>query len=154
VANAAGFEPTIFWREDNRAFRMRDELVKRLRDTLGEIRPALVFSPFLADVHPDHLTLNRILAAALEQHAGDGMTVIGYEVWSLVPANLWCDVTSCMADLERLLWLYPTAMMADDFIHMCSSRNRYHARTLGRSGYAEAFFATDVPRFRDLVERR
>lgn len=155
VANAAGFEPTIYWREDNRAFRMSEGLVRRLRGTLEEIRPALVFSPFLADIHPDHLTLNRILAAALEGRSGDEMSVIGYEVWSLVPANLWCDVTSCMADLERLLWLYPTAMMADDFIHTCTARNRYHARTLGGAArYAEAFFATDATHFRDLMGRR
>src|SRR5262245_15220381 len=142
VANAAGFQPTIYWREDNRAFRMREELVQRLRGTLRELRPALIFTPFLADIHPDHQTLNRILAAALDAPARWEMSVVGYEVWSLVPANLWCDISATTPDLERLLWLYGTAMEADDFIHMCRTRNRYHARTLsGSARYAEAFFA-------------
>jgi len=154
VADAAGFQPTIFWREDNRAFRMRDELVQRLRGTLRELKPALVFTPFLADIHPDHRTLNHILAASLDGSAGEETSVVGYEVWSLVPPNLWCDVSSTMPDLERLFWLYATAMEADDFIHMCRTRNRYHAHTLGLgAGYAEAFFATEVARFREMVER-
>jgi len=45
-------------------------------------------------------------------------------------------------------------MKVDDFIHMCSTRNRFHALTLGGGpGYAEAFFATEAARFRDLVDR-
>jgi LmbE family N-acetylglucosaminyl deacetylase/SAM-dependent methyltransferase len=155
VAESAGFEPTIFWREDNRAFQARADLVERLRVTLRELQPALVFTPFLADIHPDHFTLNRILAGALDGQSGEGMSVVGYEVWSLVPANLWCDVSSSMPDLERLLLRYETAMKVDDFIHMCRTRNRYHARALGSgASYAEAFFATDAPHFRDLLERR
>lgn len=154
VAEAASFEPTIFWNEDNHAFRAREELVARLRETLREIGPALVFTPWLADIHPDHLTLNRILAAALEGLPGKDTQVLGYEVWSLAPANLWCDVSSCMADVERLLLLYETAMKVDDFIHMCRTRNRYHARAMaGAPGYAEAFFATDPSRFREMVGR-
>lgn len=154
VAGAAGFEPTIFWREDNADFRLREDLVRRLRESLRELRPAMVFTPFLADIHADHLTLNRILAAALEGADDPPPTIVGYEVWSLSPANLWCDVTSCMADVERLLMLYETAMKVDDFVHMCSARNRYHALTLaGRPGHAEAFFATDAERFRELTGR-
>jgi LmbE family N-acetylglucosaminyl deacetylase len=154
VAAAAGFEPPILWSEDNRAFRMRDDLVARLRATLREIGPALVFTPFVADIHADHQTLNRILAAALAGFPEGDVQVLGYEVWSLAPANLWCDVSSCMRDVERLLLLYETAMKVDDFIHMCSTRNRYHALTLGGGpGYAEAFHATGVARFRELVER-
>ncbi len=154
VAEAAGFEPTIFWNEDNRAFRSRNELVARLRETLRETAPALVFTPFIADIHADHRTLNQILAGALEGLPGRDTTILGYEVWSLAPANVWCDVSSCMRDVERLLLLYETAMKVDDFIHMCSTRNRYHALTLaGAPGYAEAFFATDVSRFRELMDR-
>ena len=152
VAEAAGFEPTIFWREDNGAFQYRDELVDRLRDTMERLAPAIVFTPFLTDIHGDHLTLNRILAAALDGLPDTGLAILGYEVWSLVPANTWCDVSSCMDEVERLLWLYETAMKVDDFVHMCLARNRHHALNLtGRPGFAEAFFATDPSRFRALV---
>jgi len=153
VAKAAGFEPTLFWNEDNAAFRARDDLAARLRETLREMEPALIFTPFIADIHADHQTLNRILAAALEGVPAGAMTVIGYEVWSLVPANLWCDVSACMGDVERLLMLYQTAMKVDDFIHMCSTRNRHHALFLGAPDYAEAFFAVDPARFRALMGR-
>ena len=154
VAEAAGFEPTIFWGEDNHTFRARDDLVARLREILRELAPALLFTPFIADIHADHLTLNRILAGALDGLPERSMSVVGYEVWSLAPANLWCDISSCMREVERLLLLYETAMKVDDFIHMCSTRDRFHALTLGGApGYAEAFFATDAARFQTLMAR-
>lgn len=155
VAEAAGFEPTIFWGEDNRAFRARDDLAARLRGTLREMRPALVLTPFVADIHPDHQTLNRILARALEGLPEGGMSILGYEVWSLAPANLWCDVTRCMPGLERLLLRYETAMKVDDLVRMSSARNRRHALALGYgAGFAEVFFAAEPERFRAMVERR
>src|SRR5439155_26732817 len=117
-----------------------------------EIRPAMVFTPFLADRHGDHTTLNRILAAALEPDPSIVGRVVGYEVWSLAPPNLWCDVSGCMSEVTQMLRLYETAMKVDDFVYMCSTRNHYHSLTLaGRPGYAEAFFASDPARFRELV---
>ena len=155
VAKAAGFEPPILWSEDNRAFRARDDLAARLRETLREIGPALVFTPFVADIHPDHQTLNRILARALAGLPERETSVLGYEVWSLAPANRWCDVTSCTPELERLFLLYETAMKVDDLVRMSSARNRRHALALGRApGYAEAFFAAEAGRFRGMVERQ
>ena len=134
VANAAGFEPHDLLARGQPGVRMRDELVKRLRDTLGEIRPALVFSPFLADVHPDHLTLNRILPPPWSNMPRDGMTVIGYEVRSLAPANRLLVRRHVLhggpgAGCSRPPNSAATAMMADDFIHMCSSAT---ATTPGR----------------------
>lgn len=153
VAEAAGFQPTIWWREDNGAFRYRDDLVAGLRQTLLEIRPTLIFTPFLADRHADHTTLNRIVASALETDVSNAR-IVCYEVWSLTPANLWCDVSACMGDVVRLLLSYETAMKVDDFVHMCSTRDHYHSLTLaGRPGYAEAFFATEPARFCELMRR-
>lgn len=119
------------------------------------MRPALVFTPFVADIHPDHQTLNRILARALEGLPEDGASILGYEVWSLAPANLWCDVTSHMSELERLFVLYGTAMKVDDLIRMSATRNRRHAVALGRAPSAvEVFFAAGAGRFREIVELR
>jgi LmbE family N-acetylglucosaminyl deacetylase len=76
VARAAGFE-TIVWGEDNRAFIATRDLVARLRDTIRGMAPALLFTPFVTDDHPDHLTLNRILGGALKELAGAAGAVAG-----------------------------------------------------------------------------
>jgi LmbE family N-acetylglucosaminyl deacetylase len=153
VARAAQFEPCIFWREDNRTFRYRPELVTRLRDTIDLMRPSLIFTPFLTDIHPDHQTLDRILSDALEHVRESAVQILGYEVWGHVPANRFVDVTSNMRDVERLLWLYDTAMKVDGFVSMLADRGYHHARTLtGHDGFVEAFFACDPQQFRRLAQ--
>jgi LmbE family N-acetylglucosaminyl deacetylase len=153
VARAIGIERTIFWREDNQAFVHRPELVDRLVAILEETRPKLIFVPFITDIHPDHVLLARILAAALGRWSEPGTIVLGYEIWSRVPANAWCDVGSVMADLEQQLLLYETAMKVDDFVHGCAARNYANALALtGRPGFVEAFFQCEVTTYRSLVE--
>lgn len=160
VAAAAGFAGMIAWGEPNEAFHASDALADRLRRTLEELRPALVFVPFVTDVHPDHVTCARLLARALAGAAepagatGDAV-VASYEVWGLVPANAYCDVTTAMAEQERLLWLYETAMKVDDYVHFCAERNHYNALSIGGpGGYAEAFHVAPARRFVDLVAPR
>jgi N-acetylglucosamine malate deacetylase 1 len=150
VSKTAGFE-TIFWAENNRCFEVRSEHVAKVRALLDRLRPELVFVPFLADAHVDHRTLDRVLAEALREE--DACTILQYEVWGLVPANVCCDVTEEMSRVEDLLLLYETAMMVDDYVHFCASRNYYHAaRCPAARGYAEAFHSTSAARFRALAE--
>jgi LmbE family N-acetylglucosaminyl deacetylase len=129
-------------------------MIARLGDTLRRLEPALEFTPFLADVHRDHLTLNAILAGAILA-AGDATaqtTVLGYEVWALAPASLVCDVTDVREEQEALLRAYEHAMRVDDFIEQCERRNAYNAcRLLGRAGYAEAFHAATPADYPTLV---
>lgn len=154
VAAAAAFHETVFWRADNRAFRATRELAEQAARLLRQHRPRLIFTSFLTDIHPDHLTLNQILAEAIEA-VGDvleGSLVLGYEVWALVPPNLVCDVTGVREKQEALLWSYTTAMKVDDFIALCERRNYYHAcRLLGRAGYAEVFHAVPAREYPALV---
>jgi len=155
VAEAAGIQETVFWRADNRAFRMTDALVGQAAELLEKHRPRLIFTTFLTDIHPDHLTLNRILARAIVRAGAalEGSLVLGYEVWSLAPPGLVCDVTDVRARQEELLWRYATAMKVDDFIELCERRNRYNAiRLLSRAGYAEAFHVTPARDYPALVD--
>jgi LmbE family N-acetylglucosaminyl deacetylase len=133
-----------FWNESNTAFRERDALVERLAAMLERQRPALVFVPFVTDVHPDHRTLCRLLGRALERAPAAAATaqVLSYQVWSLVAPNAWCDVTSVLPRLEQLLFLYVTAMKVEDYVHFLQERDYHNAYTLmQRPGFAEAYFS-------------
>ena len=155
VAAAAGFVRLEEWRADNRAFEASEELVTRMAALLEELQPRLVFSAFLADMHRDHLTLNRILSRAIRraQAATRETLILGYEVWSKAPADAICDVTDVRAEQESLLWQYPTGMRTDDFIRLCEERNYYNACTyLDRAGYAEVFQVSQATEFPDLFE--
>ncbi|MFI5372215.1 MAG: PIG-L deacetylase family protein, partial [Candidatus Eisenbacteria bacterium] len=150
VAAAIGFADTIFWREDNRRFRHTPEAVDRLVAVLERSRPALVFIPFVTDIHPDHLTLEHILADALDRAPGVAADaeVLNYEVWSMVPANVCCDVTNWMALQERLLLMYETALKVDDYVHFVEEHKWFNSRVhLGRDGFADAYVAVPAARY-------
>jgi LmbE family N-acetylglucosaminyl deacetylase len=154
VAQAAGIRETDYWREDNRAFRASEAMVVRLAELFTRFEPRLIFTPFLNDPHRDHRTLNAIAAGALVA-AGDAIDharVLGYEVWTLAPAAVVCDVTDVREEQEALLRMYENAMKVDDFLDLCERRNYYNAcRLLGRAGFAEVFHACSVADYPTLV---
>ena len=155
VGELMGFQTLDFWREDNAAFREREELVQRLVGLLARVRPAAIFTPFVTDDHPDHRVLGRLLQKALRDTANSwrDTRVLAYEVWNLVPANRYCDVTDTVLLQERALLRYATAMKAEDYVHICQDRNFYNAHVMtGRPGFAEAFFETDVRSYVAVVE--
>jgi len=153
VGRAMGFEEVVCWKEDNRAFRAHEAAIQRMRELLDRLQPALIFTPFVADIHPDHGTLNRILARALENASNLTSTnILQYEVWGLVPANVYCVVTDEVQTLEKILRLYHTAMKVDDFVHFCEERNLYHALVhTGRPGWVEAFLQSTAEEFRRMA---
>ncbi len=153
VGARMGFADLIFWSEDNAAFVERPERVRELAQLLERLRPALIFTPFVTDIHPDHRVLSRLLAHAIRdagQRPGGGR-VLSYQVWSSLPPNLACDVTAVAGLLEEALLLYATAMKVDDYVHFCQDRNYHDAVAVaGRPGYIECFLATPADAFPEL----
>jgi len=153
VGRAMGFSSLLLWRQDNAAFRPLDELVERLSRTIAELDPALIFVPFVTDIHPDHRVLARMLARSLRSlDRPSRAEILSYQVWCLVPPNRHCDVTDVASAIEEALLLYVTAMKVEDYIHLAQDRNYYNACTLlGGSGFAEAYWATNADAYPDLV---
>ena len=152
VAAAAGFHETLLWRRQERTELADDECVRDLADVLRRLAPRLVLVPFLADPHVDHQSVNRMLGRALERAPQSGARVLGYQVWSLAPCNLYCDVTAEMPLKERLLFAYRTEMAVDDYVHSCEALHVYDAaRLTGRDGYVEGFFGVGAAEYVELA---
>jgi LmbE family N-acetylglucosaminyl deacetylase len=152
VASALGAE-LVSWGQEDARLRCSAETIAELVRVVARLRPTHVFTPFVGDRHADHRVLSRILGAALAE-AEVQPQVLQYEVWSLVPANLYCDITDQAETLESLLLLYERAMRVEDFVHFCESRNLARALELtGRHGYVEAFLSTSSAEYQRLAER-
>jgi LmbE family N-acetylglucosaminyl deacetylase len=152
VAAALGAELRL-WRERDTGLRCNPSTAARLARLLEEARPTHVFTPFLGDLHADHRTLSCILGEALAI-ASVAPQILQYEVWSLVPANRYCDITGQQQTLERLLFFYERAMRVEDFASFCRSRNLARAVELtGKPAYVEAFLCTTSAEYRALMGR-
>lgn len=140
VARGLGARELVCLRADNRALRATAELRDRFAEVLGRVRPSLVFAPSLTDLHPDHQTVIRLLADALETCPEPLPQVALYEVWGLVAPSHLLDVASLMPRLEALLLDYVTALKIDDYVHLVAERLLYNSyRHAGRAGYHEAY---------------
>lgn len=152
VASALG-AGLVLWREEDTRLRCSGATIAKLARLLAELSPTHVFTPFLGDMHADHRTLSHILGGALAIARLEPQ-VLQYEAWSLVPANLYCDITDQAETLERLLLLYEMAMRVENFVRFCERRNLARALELaGAPAYVEAFLSTTSAEYRRLVER-
>jgi LmbE family N-acetylglucosaminyl deacetylase len=153
VADMLGLE-TVFWNESNADFQERPELVAKLARLIRERRPALVFTPFATDVHPDHQVVSRLLARALA-NAPAPERILAYQVWCLLPPNCVCEMTSEMREVAEAFRLYVTAMKVEDYIHITQDRNLTTAfECLGTPGYAEAFHSVSAANAAAVIETR
>ncbi|MBF0626198.1 MAG: PIG-L family deacetylase [Magnetococcales bacterium] len=143
------------WHEPGNALRAGPEQVARLEELLRTIDPRTILVPFINDRHPDHSAANRILAAALgRRQPAASMRILSYEVWSLVPANWWLEISRFQAAKAALLMQYRTGMKSVDYVRHCLFLNRHHAwQRFNRPGLMEAFQSLPVPAYLDQVAR-
>ncbi len=154
VGAALGVTKLHFWKQDNRAFRVLPEAVESMKQVLRELQPELIFTPFVTDIHPDHFTLNRILEEALAAAPFDASRcqMCYSEIWSLVPGQVYCDISAQERTVERLIERYLTAMKIDDLSHLCEKRAYYQScRLLGRPGFVESFFVAPASEHHALM---
>lgn len=152
VAEALGASELICLRADNRSFTATPELRDRIREILERVRPGLVFVPSFTDIHPDHRTVLRLVADAMQEMNETRFDIALYEVWSLVAPTHVHDVSARMSRIEELLLLYETALKVDDYVHMVADRLLFHAcEQRDQPGYIEAFHVIPASRFRTLA---
>ncbi len=152
VADGIGASELVCLRGDNRALRATPELRARFREILERTRAGVVFAPSFTDIHPDHQTVLRTLAAAMSEMPEPRPDVALYEVWSLVAPSHVHDVSARIGRIEDLLLAYETALKIDDYVHLVAERllfNSYEHR--GRAGYLEAFQVLPAARFLELA---
>ncbi len=157
VAQGLGAGLVTWGLPDQTLLAAEQENVERMRDLLEQQQPQIIFVPFINDVHPDHIAANHLLADALKLSSMDltQTWVLGYEVWSLVPPNVYCVIDDQFEQKARLLMHYVTPMQVKDYAFYCRELNRYHAiRLLQRQGYVEAFFGLNAAEYIALIDAR
>ena len=114
----------------------------------GQIRgfePDLVYLPWAADSHPDHLVLHQIVLEGLRVVDFRGLA-LGYEIWAPLPAPHWVvDITDVVDKKRDALACFETQLAYTDLAHAVFGLNGYRSMLLERSGgYGEAFQQIDL----------
>jgi LmbE family N-acetylglucosaminyl deacetylase len=143
VAEMVGFTFHELGFPDGQLHKHEDALTERLRQQIEETSPDLIFCPFPADGHSDHMSC----AAAVARAAGaakPGATILAYEVWTPLWPSVAVDITNVANHKEEAIQLYRS--QADDRDHAAAALGLNRFRALPHKvAFAEAFFrATPV----------
>ncbi|MDP8238530.1 MAG: methyltransferase domain-containing protein [Candidatus Hatepunaea meridiana] len=155
VVEFIGISELILWREPDGQLCPRPDNIIKMKELLERTAPRIIFVPFVNDPHPDHIAANRIMRYALEDSGLDlnEVRIMCYEVWSVLPSNCICDISSEFERKTTALMKYKIAMRVVDYVHYCEQNNAYrHRSTLGKNGYAEAFFSVTAREYIELVD--
>jgi LmbE family N-acetylglucosaminyl deacetylase len=146
AAKILGWSELIFLDLPDGRLAVTDEAVARLARVLAELRPELVYLPFLTDPHPDHWATNGIfLAAARRSGLRGGTQCWGYEVWKPIPANTLVDISDAMALKRAAMREFASQNRDVNYPRAMEGMAAYRSLlSSAGSGFAEAFFAADL----------
>jgi LmbE family N-acetylglucosaminyl deacetylase len=129
------------------------EAVERIGSLVREIRPDVVLLPWFLDNHIDHQRANALYAWAC---ADLELTVVAYEIWSMLEPNAIFDISTHLPGKLALIQNYASQLRTVDYASYASAlaRVRAHHAALHplRTGAAEAFVALPNREYCELVQ--
>jgi LmbE family N-acetylglucosaminyl deacetylase len=151
AAQILGFGTVHFLDAPDEQLAATPAMVAKLRQILLDVRPDLVYVPFITDRMPDHTATNVVLMAA----ASDGIDfqVCGYEVWNPLYANTMVDIGATFERKSEAIRAYASQLRFNDYIACVRGLNAYRAMAhLQGASYAEAFYLASLREYRHLFE--
>lgn len=132
VAERLGFTGHYWETGSSGGLEDSEETVARLTEVLAGLKPDLVFVPSGTDRHPEHRLANLIFERARGVIPGS-CRVLEYPVWGfLAEADVAVEVTAFHRSVLDALYLYKTAMKAEDYVTRCRLlAGTYGERLLG-----------------------
>lgn len=149
-----GIKRQIFLRHGDQELRVTDDTLAEVRGILSEIRPDLVYFPFVVDgfYHRDHMETNRLLAEAV--HGCEyRFNCCAYEVYSPLMPSTVVDITRQMDLKVAAMRIFQTQLAVRDYLGAVVSLNRYRGLTFGNldTKFMEAFFCADLGYYCELL---
>jgi LmbE family N-acetylglucosaminyl deacetylase len=121
-----------FWSTGNDGSLDADsKTIARLRAHIDSVEPGIIFVPSSTDLHPEHRLANYI-AQQIENIILKPSLVLEYPVWGFLPnPSLAIDVSRTHDEVLDALYIYHTAMKAEDYVSRCRTMAEKIAVNLG-----------------------
>jgi LmbE family N-acetylglucosaminyl deacetylase len=142
VSNELGFP-------DGELHRHEPMLTSRLAEQMERLDPEIIFCPFPADAHSDHMSCASATAQAALR-ATPHAIILAYEVWTPLWPNVAVDISRVAQRKEEAIRLYRSQIEDRDHSAAALGLNRF--RGLPHSvEFAEAFFRASPEEFSRLT---
>ena len=149
VSDLVGFSFAELGFPDGQLHKHEEALTKRLRQQIERTDPDLIFCPFPADAHSDHMSCAVAVAQAAKTSKPDA-TIVAYEVWTPLWPNVAVDISSVAERKKEAISLYRS--QAEDRDHAAAALGLNRFRGLPhRVELAEAFYRASPADFSRLT---
>ena len=131
-----------FWRYPAKGIEITRESKERLKRLCSDIRPDIIFIPFIADDHDDHRRAAQLFYETFKDVRDLDCEVWAYQGYSTVLSNVAVDITDVIDRKTELVNLWKTARAHRDWAHYIRGLNAFNSRFLKTKEprYAELFF--------------
>lgn len=136
------------------------EHLDSLADVIKEVKPDSILLPWFLDAPAKHRMSNHLLLLASRRHRLDDCEVWGYQVHSGIIPNGYVDITSVMAEKNKMLEAFESQNTHSQcYDHLSAGLSAWNSRYLPseignvKKRYAELFFAIPLREHLDLTER-
>lgn len=134
---------------DGKLARHEGKIAGELAALVESLKPDLLFCPFPAEEHSDHMSCASAAAAAARAAKFQG-AVFAYEVCTPLWPNVAVDITSVAQRKEEAIRLYESQISYFDYASAALGLNRFRGLGVGVA-FAEAFFACKPDEFAEVT---
>ena len=149
VADALGARSVWWGFGDRETSRFFEEIGRKAKSLVSQIKPALVFLPSPWEIHPDHRVVTEAVLSVLQ---GEALKVVFYEGIVALRPNLVVDISGVAQEKMELMKIYSSQIDVLPYHTAMEGLNRLRALTVSNSTSAEAFVVLSVAGAKDLLK--
>jgi len=147
-----GCSDLVFLENFDLGLRCDQSNIDKLRSILVDFGPKALFIPSFEDVHPDHVTTNRLAARVLNDY-GSEIDCYSYEVMAPVRPNIFVDITDYMELKVKAMEQHSSQIAVVDYPEKIRGLNSYRSIYVEkRVKYCEAFHKCSRQGFVSMAE--
>lgn len=150
VSGFMGFASTnVLGFPDGQLPKHESAVTQELSKLIGSLQPELLFCPFPAEEHSDHMSCASAVgtAAMLAKFNGE---IVAYEVCTPLWPNVAVDISGVAERKDKAIRLYESQISYHDYAAAALGLNRFRGLHLGVD-FAEAFFMCKASGFAELT---
>ncbi len=146
-----GINHLVFMNHEDDRLQANNGTISQLAGILNEVKPDIVYLPFLLDYHPDHIATNSILMGAMAAYKE--FMCYGYEVWTPLLPNCYVDISEQMEIKQSSLEQFTTQTSRFDMVGASFGLGKYRSVMYGyRDRIVESFFRCTPDEYSRLWE--
>ena len=150
-------KPIFFDLETRKIEHDHSKKINELKKIILQIKPNIIFVPFLIDRANDHHYTNKLLYRVLKEIVYENCFIYSYQVSNFIKLNSYVDITKVFSDKVEMMKFYKSVLKKTNYIHLFKGLNLYNNffvknRNSQDEKYFEVFLKQNVKDYQQICK--